>query len=43
MSKTYITMTQDEKAALNEYINQRWGSNRISQGAAVRLLAEEKL
>lgn len=41
--KTYITLTQDEKAKLNEYISQEYGSNRISQGCVIRLLAEEKL
>lgn len=40
----YIKTTQTERQKLQEYIEKRFGdTGRVSQGAAVRLLAEEKL
>jgi hypothetical protein len=40
----YIKTTQTERQKLQEYIKARFGdTGRVSQGAAVRLLAEEKL
>lgn len=41
--KKYIAVEKDEKDALTEFISQEFGENRIAQGAAIRLLAEEKL
>lgn len=40
----YIKTTRTERQKLQEYIETRFGdTGRVSQGAAVRLLAEEKL
>lgn len=43
-AECYIKTTQTERQKLQEYIEKRFGdTGRVSQGAAVRLLAEEKL
>jgi hypothetical protein len=39
----YITLTAEEKSVLNRYISEKWGENRISQGAAIAHLAKERL
>jgi len=44
MANAYITCSNEEREILHKYIKERYGSeNRISDGAAVRLLAEQKL
>lgn len=36
-------MVEDEKSTLQEALNKEFGENRISHGAYVRMLAEERL
>lgn len=43
-AECYIKTTKTERQRLQQYIEARFGdTGRISQGAAVRMLAEEKL
>lgn len=40
---SYITLTEQEKSALNKALAEDFGENRISQGAYIKLLAEGRI
>lgn len=42
-NRTYVVLTQEEKQILNEALFRDFGENRISQGAYISMLAEERL
>lgn len=42
-NRTYVVLTQEEKQILNEALSRDFGENRISQGAYISMLAEERL
>lgn len=41
--ETYITLRESEKEPLDEYIATRFGQNRVTKGAAIKILAENAL